>query len=293
MLLLLLPAKTWGQEPNYLYDNDITKVFYEHGYRIEHINNSDLFSGDVDQVYKDDNGLLWVINVDKIKAFDGNQVKVYRADVANRVHDSRDQFTRLLRDKKGNLWLNSTGAGFVHYDFQNQKYQRFFPERDREDNSNVLLDITEDKYGNKWMGYGAGILQVIEQDSMTINHIKMKSLGKKIQSKIEQLVADDKLISQITEVGNSKELSNTFTILEDGDVLLLGQGELAISDPYPLYSYLDYGWLENDKGEIIWEMRAETSANAGGNFVNRLNAEVVNLKKGSYTIHYKTNKYFK
>jgi len=289
MLLFLLSAKMWGQESNYFYDNDVTQVFYEHGYRIEHINNSDLFGGDVDQVYKDENGLLWVINVDKIKAFDGNQVKVYQADVDNRVHDSRDQFTRLLRDKKGNLWLNSTGAGFVHYDFQNQKYQRLFPEKDRKDNSNVLMDITEDEYGNKWMGYGAGILQVIEQDSMSINHIKMKSLGKQIQSKIEQLVADDKLISGITEVGNSKELSNTFTISEDSDVLLLGQGELAINNSYWANRYLDYGWLENDKGAIIWEMRPETSANAGGNFVNRLNVEVVNLKKGSYTIHYKTN----
>jgi len=50
--------------------------------------------------------------------------------------------------------------------------------------------------------------------------------------------------------------------------------------------FVDYGWIENDHGEKIWEMNAKNSKYAGGVLRNQKVDTVLNLKAGRYKVKY-------
>lgn len=50
--------------------------------------------------------------------------------------------------------------------------------------------------------------------------------------------------------------------------------------------FVDYGWIENDKGERIWEMNAKYSTWAGGAYRNQKIDTILHLMPGKYVAHY-------
>lgn len=53
--------------------------------------------------------------------------------------------------------------------------------------------------------------------------------------------------------------------------------------------FVDYGWIENAKGDTLWEMLAENSRYAGGAYKNQKIDTVLELKKGTYVAKYITD----
>ncbi len=53
--------------------------------------------------------------------------------------------------------------------------------------------------------------------------------------------------------------------------------------------FVDYGWIENAKGDTLWEMLAERSQYAGGAFKNQKVDTVLQLTKGTYVVKYITD----
>lgn len=51
----------------------------------------------------------------------------------------------------------------------------------------------------------------------------------------------------------------------------------------------DFGWIENENQDTVWMMKPEDSKYAGGSTTNRFVNTTVPLKKGKYTLKYKTN----
>ena len=51
----------------------------------------------------------------------------------------------------------------------------------------------------------------------------------------------------------------------------------------------DYGWIENEKGEPVWNMTNLHTKHAGGAAKNRLVDTVLFLDRGHYTLYYKTD----
>ena len=44
----------------------------------------------------------------------------------------------------------------------------------------------------------------------------------------------------------------------------------------------DYGWIENENGERVWEIDKEKTMHAGGGLKNRIVIDIVELKPGNY-----------
>jgi hypothetical protein len=53
--------------------------------------------------------------------------------------------------------------------------------------------------------------------------------------------------------------------------------------------FVDYGWIENSKGDTLWEMLAENSRYAGGAYKNQKIDTVLELRKGTYVAKYITD----
>jgi hypothetical protein len=51
----------------------------------------------------------------------------------------------------------------------------------------------------------------------------------------------------------------------------------------------DYGWIENERGEVVWEMTGRNTRHAGGAEKNRIYDGVILLDKGHYEAHYVTD----
>ena len=51
----------------------------------------------------------------------------------------------------------------------------------------------------------------------------------------------------------------------------------------------DYGWIEDDKGSRVWEMKEPQTTHAGGAGKNRKVDVQINLPAGNYKLRYKTD----
>jgi CubicO group peptidase (beta-lactamase class C family) len=91
-------------------------------------------------------------------------------------------------------------------------------------------------------------------------------------------------IASIEFVQNDQYRIVEFVLQRDTTVRVYSVGE---SDYYRLF---DFGGIEDTAtGELVWSMRLEQSEDAGGALKNRKVDQIIELQKGSYRLHYKTD----
>ena len=91
------------------------------------------------------------------------------------------------------------------------------------------------------------------------------------------------VLARLDRLGNGADVSARFRLGAPDTLRIVALGELLRSEP------LDYGWIENDQGDRVWEMTRGTSYAAGGADKNRRVDATVALGAGSYTLHFVTN----
>lgn len=92
------------------------------------------------------------------------------------------------------------------------------------------------------------------------------------------------IVFQIQGVENNQdEVRYTQPINRKIEVLIYCLGESKEN------KLVDYGWLENELGEIIWKMKFEESTFAGGNIRNRKVVTPILLSPGTYRLRYVSN----
>lgn len=84
-------------------------------------------------------------------------------------------------------------------------------------------------------------------------------------------------------VGNDARLDASFTLDGDSELRVVAVGELLTDDR------LDYGWIEDARGEVVWEMTRGNTRPAGGSPKNRIFEGGVRLPAGRYTARYVSN----
>jgi hypothetical protein len=93
-------------------------------------------------------------------------------------------------------------------------------------------------------------------------------------------------IATIESVVDDQYTILEFVLREDAAIRVHAAGE---SDFYN-YQLFDFGGIEDvSTGRLIWSMSVEQSQDAGGDPRNRKVDESVELQKGTYRLHYKTN----
>ncbi len=94
---------------------------------------------------------------------------------------------------------------------------------------------------------------------------------------------NENILAEIIRVRDHKEIDERFTLDSDTRVRIIAVGEGDRSEMY------DYGWIENARGKVVWEMTYRKTEHAGGARKNRLFNDTILLEKGNYYLYYETD----
>ncbi len=91
------------------------------------------------------------------------------------------------------------------------------------------------------------------------------------------------LLVDLTGLGDYEDRQQQFNLKETTDIRVMAIGEGRSGHMY------DYGWIEDDRGDIIWEMTYRKTQHAGGASKNRMVVTNITLRPGRYTAHFITD----
>ncbi|MBN4071053.1 hypothetical protein JYT72_00955 [Crocinitomix catalasitica] len=98
------------------------------------------------------------------------------------------------------------------------------------------------------------------------------------------LIYSRPLIFQIQGIKNNQnQIRHSNRINEEIEVLIYCLGEAIDS------TLVDYGWIQNERGETVWKMTFENSEYAGGDNRNRKSVIETKLPPGTYSLNYTSN----
>ena len=278
-----------------------SRIFYENGHEVQFFTQPGKFHFDYDDVWKDDNGQLWMINLEKILRYDGVDFEIFKVDQKNRINNMTRQFSQVFKDSRGYIWATSLGGGIVRYNPWTETYTRV-PIDTAFELQSWGSTIVEDAYGGIWTGNNEGLIRItdIDADPFTIEKITMPSMASELEPLVHSL---GNPLAAITQVQNQQNRSIPFRLDKQTDLFILAQGELRPQQAAQIgtsgiwlsmlpYEWLDHGWITNEQGSIVWNMQEKPGKTAGKVYKSRLLTEFVSLPPGNYTLHYQTNEHF-
>ena len=111
----------------------------------------------------------------------------------------------------------------------------------------------------------------------------MKLYGELYSRPMPDDLAKRPVIAQIVQVLDNEDKSVPFSLAVRQDVRIFAIGEGQAGEMF------DYGWIEDDKGSRVWEMKEPETAHAGGAGKNRKIDVQITLPAGNYKLHYKSD----
>jgi signal transduction histidine kinase/ligand-binding sensor domain-containing protein len=194
----------------------------------------------------------------------------------------------ISEDADGGLWLGSWGDGLIKLD-QNfrevarYKYQSNNPNSISNDQVRV---IKPDGQGSMWIGTNNG-LNIFDLKTSNFQRLASKSTRQypeALVKEIEALSQTGQKIGLIDKVSDFEDLTQKIEVKTAGIFWVMSVGEGDAN------SMADFGWIQNAKNDTIWHFGDyEQSFYAGGAAKNRIIIAPLELQKGSYSLHYKTD----
>jgi serine phosphatase RsbU (regulator of sigma subunit)/ligand-binding sensor domain-containing protein len=193
----------------------------------------------------------------------------------------------ILEEPDGSLWLGTWGDGLIKMNSNYEVVERYTYDST---NSNSLSDdqirvIKKDNNGNLWVG-GNVSLNIMNGKTKKISRISdgLSSVyPQELINLLKQKDKEKKQLAEIKEVGDAQDLTQKFSISQSGEYLIVSAGEGVLRDS----SMVDYGWIEDNKGNKVWTSEhILKSFYLGGAPKNRVSAEVIKLAPGQYSLRY-------
>lgn len=94
---------------------------------------------------------------------------------------------------------------------------------------------------------------------------------------------DPNILANLTGIGNHERRRDRFYIDKVTKIHIYAIGEGDRDDMY------DYGWIESERGRVLWEMTYRNTDHAGGARKNRLYNDTMILEEGEYEVHFVTD----
>jgi CubicO group peptidase (beta-lactamase class C family) len=95
-----------------------------------------------------------------------------------------------------------------------------------------------------------------------------------------------RVLAAITNVRVNDDRSVKFKLTKPTRVTIEGVGENCSGD---FTSWCDYGWIENDKGQVVWEMQRKPAKHAGGANKNQRVVATITIPAGAFKLRYKSD----
>ena len=200
---------------------------------------------------------------------------------------SSNNIFSLTIDAENNLWVGSdrgldkvntvTGNVIKYLGDQIQLYNGF-----------IINDLKFDKAGRLFIAYRGGVYILYPNQNIIkkIPSVTNRELKPELQTDIINLINSSQPIASILKVGEQKLLEKEFEISDSSKVLIVGVGE----GQYDLDRLFDFGWIEDDDGNIIWGMQKfGDSFHFQGGMKNRIMTQTLHLKKGKYKLKFQSD----
>ena len=94
---------------------------------------------------------------------------------------------------------------------------------------------------------------------------------------------DPNILVNLTGLGDSERRRDRLYLDDVTKIRIYAIGEGDRDDMY------DYGWIENDRGRVVWEMTYRNTDHAGGAKKNRLFNDTILLDEGEYKVQFITD----
>jgi ligand-binding sensor domain-containing protein len=148
--------------------------------QIPHINftsltfNEGLLSNSVNVILKDSQGLMWFGTDDGLNRFDGTNFKVYRNQKRDTTSIRANEILALHEDKRGNLWIGTSGGGFSLYDRRKDIFHHFplCKNIDGLTRNSVIRSICSDYLGKIWIAQFHGLF-VFDPDTKATSKLAL------------------------------------------------------------------------------------------------------------------------
>ena len=110
-----------------------------------------------------------------------------------------------------------------------------------------------------------------------------KIYGELFSKPLPEDLAKLPVIAQIIQVLDNEDKTVAFSLPSSQDVRIFATGEAQGPEMF------DYGWIEDDKGSRVWEMKDANIAHAGGAGKNKKVDVRLTLPAGNYKLRYKSD----
>lgn len=216
-----------------------------------------LSQNDVNAIYQDKQGFLWIGTHDGLNRYDGYSFKTYHYDPENIKGIHSNLIFDIAEDDEGNLWMATSNEGICRFDVKKEEFTVFRNTAERPNllRSNQITKIHPTKNNSVWIGSGVGI------DILT-------------------LTEDGPRVDPITPANTPEMLSHTISDIEE-DIY----GRIWVGTRQGLYVF----WEEDDERkvkvintrELIRNIEInDTEVFIGyGNGIFRLNIDMETLSK--------------
>ncbi|MFT3737475.1 MAG: two-component regulator propeller domain-containing protein [Breznakibacter sp.] len=150
-----------------------------------------LSNSQINHIYQDRKGFIWIATEDGLNHFDGTRFTVYRHQPNDSSTLEGNYVHTLYEDSKGNFWIGTIN-GLQLYDRTTNTFQSFkLLERQTTSNFFLITSIIEDKRGIIWIGSsGHGIFRI---DPGTLQVLPENGLNAKIGSMFVVKFFEDRL----------------------------------------------------------------------------------------------------
>ncbi|HZY40233.1 MAG TPA: two-component regulator propeller domain-containing protein, partial [Mucilaginibacter sp.] len=148
-----------------------TAMGQEKSVKFSSLNTNDgLSQSDVKSILKDHEGYLWCSTDDGLNRYDGYHFTVYRHQAKNEHSLPTNNVTALFEDKKGRLWVGTSGGGLCLYDRDADSFTTFSSKinDDKTLSSADINTIFQDNKNNIWVGTYSG-LNLLDQNTGTFH----------------------------------------------------------------------------------------------------------------------------
>lgn len=138
-----------------------TSFLYSQQFEIKAVEVYDLYDGISSNmafdIFKDEQGFIWIATVQGINRFDGKSFKAYRSTEENGL--TTDVMRAIYVDHDQQIWAGSKDQGLFRLKYNEEQYQRYQhdPQDDHSLTNDQILTLIEDSQGRLWVGTEDGL----------------------------------------------------------------------------------------------------------------------------------------
>ena len=129
---------------------------------------------DIQCLFQDSKGFLWISAVDWLIRFDGKKQKLFEYSATDNKSIGANPVKCILEDKFGVLWFGTFGGGLNKYDYSKENFIRYTHniQNPSSISSNDVFTIYEDSNGIFWVGTFGGGLNKFDRESGKFTNYK-------------------------------------------------------------------------------------------------------------------------